>query len=87
MRPALALESWRLRAYHNGDRSARPGITVPDWLRARMAEAPDDASALEIGIEEAQSLASKIKQIADGLYLMPPFGNHHIAERVMEAVI
>lgn len=64
-----------------------PGITIPDWLRARMAEAPDEASALEIGIEEAQCLASKIKHMADGLYLMPPFGNHHIAERVMEAVI
>jgi methionine synthase I (cobalamin-dependent)/5,10-methylenetetrahydrofolate reductase len=63
-----------------------PGITVPDWLRQRMAEAPDDTSALEVGIEEAQSLASRIKEIADGLYLMPPFGSHQIAERVMEAV-
>jgi methionine synthase / methylenetetrahydrofolate reductase(NADPH) len=64
-----------------------PGITIPDWLRKRMADAPDDTAALEVGIEEAQSLAARIKTVADGLYLMPPFGSHHIAERVMEAVL
>jgi len=63
-----------------------PGISVPDWLRNRIAEAEDDAAALEIGIEEAQRLAGHIKTVAQGLYLMPPFGNHAIAERVMSAV-
>ncbi len=63
-----------------------PGITIPDWLRARMAEAADDSAALEVGIEEAQKLSKRIKQCAQGLYLMPPFGSASIAERVMEAV-
>jgi homocysteine S-methyltransferase len=64
-----------------------PGIEVPDWLRQRMADAPDDASALETGIAEAQSLSGRVRSHAQGLYLMPPFGNHGIAERVMEAVL
>ncbi len=64
-----------------------PGIHIPEWLRKRMAEAPDDASALEIGIEESQTLAREIRQVAQGLYLMPPFGSNVIAERVMSAVI
>jgi hypothetical protein len=51
-----------------------------------MADAPDDEAALEVGIEEAHKLARTIKECAQGLYLMPPFGSAVIAERVMEAV-
>lgn len=64
-----------------------PGIRIPDALRARISGAVDDAASLEIGIEEAQALAVQIKGCAQGLYLMPPFGNAAIARRVMEAVV
>lgn len=64
-----------------------PGIRIPEWLREKMAAAADDASALEIGIEEAQRLTGTLRGRAQGLYLMPPFGSHQIAERVMEAVL
>jgi len=64
-----------------------PGMVVPDWLRQKMAEASDDESALELGIEEAQKLSAEVRKVAQGLYLMPPFGNHAIAERVMDAVL
>ncbi|MFI5385562.1 MAG: bifunctional homocysteine S-methyltransferase/methylenetetrahydrofolate reductase [Fimbriimonadales bacterium] len=63
-----------------------PGITIPEWLRNRMAEAPDEASALQVGIEEAQKLSRRIKECAQGLYLMPPFGSANVAEQVMESV-
>jgi homocysteine S-methyltransferase len=63
-----------------------PGIHVPDALRKRIADAPDDEAALEVGIEEAQTLSRRIREVAQGLYLMPPFGSHIIAERVMQAV-
>ncbi len=63
-----------------------PGINIPEWLRKRMSEAVDDAAALEVGVEEAQKLARRIKDCAQGLYLMPPFGSAVIAERVMESV-
>ncbi len=63
-----------------------PGMYVPDWLRARIAAAPDDAEALKIGVEEAQKLAVYIKQRAQGLYLMPPAGSHRVAECVLEAL-
>jgi methionine synthase / methylenetetrahydrofolate reductase(NADPH) len=63
-----------------------PGIRIPEWLRVRMADSEDDAEALEIGVEEARKLAQAIRGCAQGLYLMPPFGSHSIAERVMEAV-
>jgi homocysteine S-methyltransferase len=61
-----------------------PGIVVPEWLRKRIAEAGENAA--EVGISEAQQLAKELPKIAQGIYLMPPFGNHHIAERVMEVL-
>jgi homocysteine S-methyltransferase len=63
-----------------------PGIVIPERLRHLMANAENEEQALELGIAEAQSLSEKIKTVAQGLYLMPPFGNHGIAIRVMEAV-
>jgi len=63
-----------------------PVIRVPEWLRKRMAEAADDTEALKIGVEEAQKLAQHIRKIAQGLYLMPPAGSHHIAECIVEAI-
>jgi methionine synthase / methylenetetrahydrofolate reductase(NADPH) len=64
-----------------------PGVEIPDWLRRRMSEAPDEASELAIGIEEAQRLSKAIRGVAQGLYLMPPFGSPQIAQQVMQAVV
>ncbi|MBS1701160.1 MAG: bifunctional homocysteine S-methyltransferase/methylenetetrahydrofolate reductase [Armatimonadetes bacterium] len=63
-----------------------PGVTIPEDLRAMMANAPDDTTALAIGIEQAQKLSAEIKKLSQGIYLMPPFGNAGIAASVMEAV-
>jgi homocysteine S-methyltransferase len=62
-----------------------PGIEVPDWLRTRMAEASDEDS-LAVGISTAQEFAVALPSMAQGIYLMPPFGNHKIAESVIEAL-
>jgi homocysteine S-methyltransferase len=62
-----------------------PGIEVPDWLRKRMSETPDEDS-LKVGIETAQELAVSLPAMSQGIYLMPPFGNHTIAESVIEAL-
>jgi homocysteine S-methyltransferase len=63
-----------------------PGIEIPEALRKQISEAPDDASALEVGLTAAQELTRVIRQSAQGIYLMPPFGNASIAKRVMEAI-
>lgn len=64
-----------------------PGIDVPEWLRRGLADAPDEEAALRYGIEQAQKLAHAIRQKAQGLYLMPPFGSARVAEAVLEAVL
>jgi methionine synthase / methylenetetrahydrofolate reductase(NADPH) len=63
-----------------------PGVSIPDHLRKMIADAPDDQTALHIGIEQAKSLSFEISKMAQGLYLMPPFGNASIAASVMEVV-
>lgn len=63
-----------------------PGIRIPNWLRAAIGEAKDDASALEIGMEACEKLAAYIRKVgAAGLYIMPPANSHEMAIRVMEA--
>ncbi len=63
-----------------------PGIRIPDWLRQAMVDSPDDASALEIGMDACMKLARFIRKIgAAGLYIMPPANSHAAAIRVMEA--
>jgi homocysteine S-methyltransferase len=63
-----------------------PGISIPAGLMQSIQEAADDQAALEVGVAAAQELAGTIRGCAQGIYLMPPFGNHVIALRVMEAL-
>lgn len=60
-----------------------PGVRVPQELRDGLARASDDAEGLEIGIASAIELRAEIAHGAQGLYLMPPFGNAAIAARVL----
>ncbi|GIV01507.1 MAG: bifunctional homocysteine S-methyltransferase/methylenetetrahydrofolate reductase [Fimbriimonadales bacterium] len=63
-----------------------PGIEIPEWVRKRMHEVGEEEGP-EVGIEIAQEFCRKLPGVADGVYLMPPFGRHEVAERVMEAVL
>ena len=79
----LPLRSQRHAEFmHNGV----PGVSIPQWLRERIANAKTDQDALKVGVEEAQNLSRVIRGCAQGLYLMPPFGSAEIAAQVMEAV-
>ncbi|MFQ3586675.1 MAG: bifunctional homocysteine S-methyltransferase/methylenetetrahydrofolate reductase [Fimbriimonadaceae bacterium] len=64
-----------------------PGMSVPDWLRRKMAEASDDATARMVGLEESQRLARRVREIAQGIYLMPPAQNPAVAVQVLEALV
>ncbi len=61
-----------------------PGITVPDWIRARMHEAGGDGQ--KVGIELARELLVQCRSMASGVYLMPSFGRYENCLEVVEGV-
>ncbi len=62
-----------------------PGVHIPDAIRKRLAEL-SDADARKYGIDVAREFALRARKITQGIYLMPPFGNHKVAEAVIEVV-
>ncbi len=62
-----------------------PGISIPEPILQRMADAPED-EALQVGLEIAQAFVREADPYAQGLYLMPPAGSAQIALRVLEAL-
>lgn len=51
-----------------------PGITIPDEIREKMADAGDKGA--ELGLELAEQLLEKVKDVCQGTYLVPSFGRY-----------
>ena len=64
-----------------------PGMSVPDDVRRRLADAPDKASAQGVGVDVARESLRAARDIAEGAYLMPPFNKFELAVRVIEGLI
>jgi homocysteine S-methyltransferase len=62
-----------------------PGIRIPQELRQRMIDAPDDETAAAIGMEETVRLVEWIARHAAGLYIMPPANATTVAETLIKA--
>ncbi len=58
-----------------------PGIIIPDALRQRMHTTSNSEAE---GIQIAQELLLEIKNLAQGAYLMPPFGRYYLAAEVVD---
>lgn len=64
-----------------------PGMTIPSWVRERMASAGERTDhATSVGIEIAVEFLSKILNYVDGVYLMPPFKKYEIAVRILREI-
>jgi homocysteine S-methyltransferase len=77
----LPLQSYRHAEFLHNE---VPGITVPDWIRARMHEAGNEGQS--VGVELAQSLLAECRGLANGVYLMPSFGRYENCLEVLEAL-
>jgi len=62
-----------------------PGMCIPEVHRRRLSEL-EEKDARKYGIEIARDFLSRAKAITQGVYLMPPFGNHKVAAAVMKAL-
>ncbi len=76
----LPLQSFRHAEFLHNE---VPGITVPDWIRARMREAGADGQ--KVGVDLARGLLGECRALASGVYLMPSFGRYENCLEVLEA--
>lgn len=60
-----------------------PGIIIPEKLRQRMHSADNGEAE---GIKIAQELLLDIRSLAQGAYLMPPFGRYYLAAEVTDVL-
>ncbi|HSV73421.1 MAG TPA: bifunctional homocysteine S-methyltransferase/methylenetetrahydrofolate reductase [Chthonomonadales bacterium] len=63
-----------------------PGIRIPERIRQRIAELSEEG-ARRYGIDEARELLAVARDSTAGVYLMPPFGNHRVAEAVLRGIL
>ncbi|MBN2304377.1 MAG: bifunctional homocysteine S-methyltransferase/methylenetetrahydrofolate reductase [Anaerolineae bacterium] len=61
-----------------------PGIDIPDAIRQRIDAAGDDAP--QEGVLIARDLLLAIKDVAQGVYLMPAFGRYDLAAGVVDVL-
>lgn len=61
-----------------------PGIEVPEGIRERMRKAGE--SSWREGVAIASELAGELREVAAGLYLIPPFGRYDVAAELIEQV-
>jgi len=83
----MPLMSYRTVEFLNNE---VPGVTVPQSIGQKLAQASDAEEAKEIGIRIAQQAIIDLKQFAKikGIYLMPPFmkDKYAVALRVLEVL-
>jgi homocysteine S-methyltransferase len=78
-----------LASYRNAEflHNEVPGMQVPEPIRERMrAAGPGEAGRSE-GIAIAREMLSAVKDRVAGAYVMPPFGRHETALRVIEGIV
>lgn len=61
-----------------------PGIFIPQEIQDRLERAGDDAA--QVGVEIAVELIEKIKNWAQGIYLMPQFKRFDLIAEIIEAI-
>src|SRR5262245_29833612 len=63
-----------------------PGMSIPDDIRERMRVAGSGERAQIEGVRVAQEATLAARELAQGVYIMPPFNKVDLAVRVIEAL-
>lgn len=64
-----------------------PGMRVPEPVLARMKSAEERGEGESEGVAIARESLEAARGLVDGAYIMPPFGRHHLALRVLEGYL
>ena len=63
-----------------------PGMSIPDDIRERMRQAGSGERAQLEGVKIAQEATLAARELAQGVYIMPPFNKVDLAVRVIEVL-
>lgn len=64
-----------------------PGMSVPQSVRRRLAAAPNRQRAREVGVSVARDMVAAARDIAAGVYVMPPFHRFDLAIRSVTGLL
>lgn len=64
-----------------------PGMSVPEPVRRRLAAAPTRQRAREVGVSVARDMVAAARDLAAGVYVMPPFNRFDLAIRSVTGLI
>jgi homocysteine S-methyltransferase len=78
-----------LASYKNAEflHNEVPGMKVPEAIRERMRKAGSGEAGRAEGIAIAREMLTAVKDRVAGAYIMPPFGRHELALRVIEGIV
>ena len=78
-----------LASYRNAEflHNEVPGMKVPENIRERMRKAGTGEAGRAEGIAIAREMLAQVKDRVAGAYVMPPFGRHELALRVIEGIV
>jgi homocysteine S-methyltransferase len=78
-----------LASYRNAEflHNEVPGMSIPEDIRERMRRAGSGPEGREEGVRIAREMLEAVKDRVDGAYIMPPFGRHELALRVIEGIV
>jgi homocysteine S-methyltransferase len=78
-----------LASYRNAEflHNEVPGMQIPEHIRERMRKAGSGDAGRNEGIAIAREMLGQVKDRVAGAYVMPPFGRHELALRVIEGIV
>ena len=78
-----------LASYRNAEflHNEVPGMKVPEPIRERMRAAGPGEAGRNEGIAITREMLTLVKDSVAGAYVMPPFGRHELALRVIEGIV
>jgi methionine synthase I (cobalamin-dependent)/5,10-methylenetetrahydrofolate reductase len=61
-----------------------PGIHIPDSIQRRITQAGEQAA--EAGVQISMDIVRELRDVVNGVYLMPPFGRYDMAAQIIESI-
>jgi homocysteine S-methyltransferase len=78
---------WPLTSLKNAEfmNNELPGVSVPDWIMKRMADAEGGEDGIKAGVDIASDILRKVRPAIDGVQVSAPFNRYRLALQVLDS--